>query len=43
MVEALSPQEKVALITENLQEVLKLNIIEDGVVKQNRPLIVYWG
>jgi hypothetical protein len=43
MADSLSSQEKVALIAENLQEVLKPNIIEDVVVKQNRPLIVYWG
>ncbi|KAI9675196.1 MAG: hypothetical protein M1829_003556 [Trizodia sp. TS-e1964] len=43
MADSLSPQEKVALIKENLQEVLKPEIIEDIVVKQNRPLIIYWG
>jgi tyrosyl-tRNA synthetase len=39
----LSPQEKIALIKEQLQEVLREDIIEDVVVKQNRPLIIYWG
>ena len=43
MAEDLDPQEKLALIHENLQEVLKPEIIEDIVVKQNRPLKVYWG
>jgi tyrosyl-tRNA synthetase len=39
----LSPQEKIALINQNLQEVLKPEIVEDVVVRQNRPLVVYWG
>ena len=39
----LSPQEKIDLIYENLQEVLKPEIIEDVVIKQDRPLKVYWG
>ena len=40
---ALSPQEKIALIKDQLQEVLKPEIIEDVIVKQNRPLKIYWG
>ncbi len=43
MAEHLSPQEKLALIKENLQEVLKPEILEDVIIKQNRPLIIYWG
>lgn len=43
MAEHLSPQDKLALIKENLQEVLKPEILEDVVVKQNRPLVIYWG
>ena len=43
MAEALSADEKIALINENLQEVLKPEIIEDVIKKQNRPLVVYWG
>ncbi|MCJ1253548.1 hypothetical protein MMC24_001360 [Lignoscripta atroalba] len=43
MAEALSAQEKIALIHENLQEVLKPEIIEDVIVRQNRPLVIYWG
>jgi tyrosyl-tRNA synthetase len=43
MTETMSAQEKIALIKENLQEVLKPEIIEDVIVKQNRPLIIYWG
>ncbi|KAA6413153.1 MAG: tyrosine-tRNA ligase [Lasallia pustulata] len=43
MAETLSAQEKIALIHENLQEVLKPEIIGDVVVKQNRPLVIYWG
>lgn len=35
--------EKVELITRGLQEVLKKNIIEDVIVKENRALKVYWG
>ena len=40
---ALNPHEKIALIKENLQEVLKPEILEDVLVKQDRPLKVYWG
>ncbi|KAI5851300.1 tRNA synthetases class I-domain-containing protein [Morchella snyderi] len=35
--------EKIELITRGLQEVLKLNIIEDVIIKENRPLKIYWG
>lgn len=35
--------EKIALIHENLQEVLKPEIIEDVIKRQNRPLVIYWG
>lgn len=34
---------KIALIKENLQEVLNEEIIEEVMVKQNRPLVIYWG
>ena len=40
---ALKPHEKIALIKENLQEVLKPEIIEDVIIKLDRPLKVYWG
>ena len=40
---ALSAQEKIALIHTQLQEVLRPEIIEDVIVKQNRSLIIYWG
>ena len=43
MAEELSAQAKIALINEHLQEVLKPEIIEDVIVKQNRPLAIYWG
>ena len=43
MAESLSPQEKIALIHENLQEVLKPEIIENVIIKENRPLCLYWG
>jgi len=39
----LTPQQKIALIQENLQEVLNPEIIEDIIVKQNKPLKIYWG
>ena len=39
----LSPQDKLTLITQNLQEVLRPELLEDIVVKQNRPLKIYWG
>ena len=42
-VAALKPQEKIALIKENLQEVLKSELLEDVIVKQDRPLKIYWG
>lgn len=41
--DALSPKEKVALITSNLQETLNPEILEDVLFKQQRPLIIYWG
>lgn len=43
MADSLSAQEKITLIKENLQEVLKEDVIEDILVKQNRPLKIYWG
>lgn len=43
MEESLTADEKIALIHENLQEVLKPEIIEDVIRRQNRPLIIYWG
>ena len=43
MADELSPQQKIDLIKSNLQEVLKPDIIEDVIIKQNRPLRIYWG
>lgn len=43
MAESLTAEEKIALINENLQEVLKPEVIEDVIVRQNRSLIIYWG
>ena len=43
MAASLSADEKIALIHENLQEVLKPEIIEDVIKKQDRPLVIYWG
>ena len=40
---ALTAQEKLDLIYVNLQEVLKCELIEDIVLKQQRPLKIYWG
>lgn len=39
----LTPQQKIDLITDQLQEVLRPEILEDVIVKQSRPLVVYWG
>lgn len=36
-------QQKLSLIKENLQEVLKPEILEDVIEKQGRPLRIYWG
>ncbi|MCJ1399398.1 hypothetical protein MMC11_002600 [Xylographa trunciseda] len=43
MAQSLDVQQKLSLINANLQEVLKPEIIEDVLVRQNRPLIIYWG
>lgn len=43
MAAAMSTQDKLALIKVNLYEVLKEDLIEDVVVRQNRPLKIYWG
>ena len=39
----LTAHEKIALIKQGLQEVLKGDIIEDVIIRQNRPLKIYWG
>ena len=39
----LSVQDKIALIKSNLQEILRPEIIGDVIVKQGRPLRIYWG
>jgi tyrosyl-tRNA synthetase len=39
----LDPQQRIALIKENLSEVLRLDIIENVIVNENRPLSIYWG
>ncbi|KAI9781896.1 MAG: hypothetical protein M1816_002160 [Peltula sp. TS41687] len=36
-------QQKLSLVKQNLQEVLKPEILEDVIVKQGRPLKIYWG
>lgn len=39
----LTPEEKLALIKQNLDEVMKGEIIENIVLKEQRPLEIYWG
>ncbi|RYP90600.1 hypothetical protein DL770_003267 [Monosporascus sp. CRB-9-2] len=39
----MSPEESIALIKANLQEVLNPEIIDDVILNQKRPLKVYWG
>ncbi|KAK7515940.1 tyrosyl-tRNA synthetase [Phyllosticta citriasiana] len=39
----MTPDEKLALIYENLQEKLNPEILEDVVRNQNRPVKIYWG
>jgi tyrosyl-tRNA synthetase len=39
----LSAQEKISLIKQGLQEVLKENILTDVIEKESRPLKIYWG
>lgn len=43
MAEHLSREERLGLIHQNLQEVLKPDIIEQIVLKEDRPLKIYWG
>ncbi|KAK4946924.1 Tyrosine--tRNA ligase cytoplasmic [Elasticomyces elasticus] len=39
----LSPQEKLSLIKDQLQEVLHEDILENVILKEQRPLVIYWG
>ncbi|EXJ89183.1 tyrosyl-tRNA synthetase [Capronia epimyces CBS 606.96] len=39
----LSPQEKLSLITDQLQEVLHKEVLENIVLKEQRPPVIYWG
>lgn len=43
MTEQLSREQRLKLIHQNLQEVLKPEIIEHVVLKEDRPLKIYWG
>ena len=43
MAEDLSPEQKLALVKQNLAEVLKPDVLEDIVLNQKRPLKIYWG
>ena len=39
----LNPQEKLSLIKDQLQEVLHEDILENVILKEQRPLVIYWG
>jgi tyrosyl-tRNA synthetase len=39
----LTPEEKLALIKQNLDEVMKPEILEEIILKEQRPLVIYWG
>ena len=41
--EALSGEEKIAIIEDRLAEVLKPEVIRDVILNQKRDLKVYWG
>jgi tyrosyl-tRNA synthetase len=43
MASKLSPEDSIALIKANLAEVLNPEIIDDIILKEQRPLKVYWG
>ncbi|CAD6589188.1 MAG: hypothetical protein ASARMPRED_003956 [Alectoria sarmentosa] len=43
MAEHLSREQRLKLIHQNLQEVLKPEIIEHVVLKEDRPMKIYWG
>lgn len=39
----LSPEEKLSLVTDQLQEVLHKDVLENVILKEQRPLVIYWG
>jgi tyrosyl-tRNA synthetase len=41
--EDLTPEQKLELIKEQLAEVMQPSIIENIVLKEQRPLAIYWG
>jgi tyrosyl-tRNA synthetase len=43
MATKLSPEDSIALIKANLAEVLNPEIIDNVILKEKRPLKVYWG
>ena len=43
MASKLSPEESIALINSNLAETLGQDIIDNVILKEKRPLKVYWG
>ncbi len=43
MASKLTPEGSIALIKANLAEVLNEEIIENVILKEKRPLKVYWG
>jgi tyrosyl-tRNA synthetase len=43
MANKLSPEDSIALIKANLAEVLNPELIDHVILKEKRPLKVYWG
>jgi tyrosyl-tRNA synthetase len=43
MAPQMSPEDSIALIKANLQEVLNPEIIDHVILTEKRPLKVYWG
>lgn len=41
--EKMTPEESITLIKANLTEILHPDIIDDVILKDKRPLRVYWG
>src|SRR5271155_6036922 len=39
----MTPEQKLALIKEQLQEVMREDILEKVILKEKRPLVIYWG
>lgn len=41
--ETMSPEDKLALVKSGLPEILHPEILEEIIVKEQRPLVIYWG